>query len=259
MRPAAFAAVSFALHAFACGGSSTHHNANDAGPTGTGGSSSAGSGPTAGSGGLCPDPVSDYPDTPPFTPPADATSTFKVTFLNRCGTAVWPAWGSAGGLDNSVIDPQIWARLSPARTRPVVVYGGLRDVGFWARTACSFDANGAGSCLTGDCGGFACPTNTNVFPKNATVFALKQGFLGGYNLPMRVEGMACGQHECVADVGSCDGATAVKDACGATVACSDICSDAAPECCSGSGARCDAEEFDQDATTTGDLLITFCP
>jgi hypothetical protein len=76
---------------------------------------------------------------------------------------------------------------------------------------------------------------------------------------VRVEGIACGTHACADDVGDCDAASAVKDACGATIACSDICSDAAPECCSSSGARCYADQFEGDATTPRDLLITFCP
>ena len=255
VRPASLAAFSLALHAFACGGTSTHKNTGGA----DAGGGSAGASASGGTGGACPDPVSELPDTAPFTPPTGVLSTFQVTFVNRCVNTVWPAWGSAGGLDNSVIDTQLWSPLSPSRTRTVVVYGGVRDVGFWARTGCRFDESGAGACLTGDCSGFVCPTSTNFFPANATVFVLKQGFLGGYNVGVHVAGTACGNHECVADVGSCAAASAVKDTCGATVACSDICSDEAPECCSGSGARCDTDEFERDASSSGDLLITFCP
>lgn len=258
MRLAKLGALIIVFHALGCGGTSTHKS-SAAGGSGAFAGSSGSAGAEPGAGGACPVPMSDIPDTPPFTPPADAHSTFNVSFVNRCTTTVWPAWGSAGGLDNSAIDPQIWSPLAPSGTRTVVVYGGLRDVGFWARTACRFDESGAGACLTGDCGAFACRTDSNVFPGHATVFVLQQGFLGGYNVGLGVSGEACGEHECVADLGTCERPSAVEDSCGAIVACNDICSDTAAECCSGSGARCDAREFERDESLSGDLVITFCP
>jgi hypothetical protein len=258
VRIAPFAALSLVLHAVACGGTSTRKDPAAGAAGAVGGSAGADAGPS--DGGACPDPVSEVPDTAAFEPPPlGAFGSFQVTLSNRCTKTVWPAWGSAGGLDNSVIDTQVWFPLSPGSERTVTVYGGLRDLGFWGRTSCSFDQNGGGTCQTGDCSGFVCPTDVNGFPTNATVFVLKQGFLGGYNLGLRVAGTACGNHECIAHAGNCGAASAVKDACGTIVACSDICSDSTLECCSGSGSRCDSDEFGRDASSSGDLTITFCP
>ena len=136
----------------------------------------------------------EVPDAGAFQAPlAGSLGTYEVTLHNRCAQTVWPAWASMGGLDNTVVDTQLWLPMSPASDRAITVYGGLRDIEFWGRTGCSFDQAGSGACQTGDCGGFAC----NKDPLSTTVFVLKQGFVGGYNLGLRVEGPTCGEHECV--------------------------------------------------------------
>jgi hypothetical protein len=258
VRIASLVAHPLVLLTFACGGTSTHHSPGGAGTGDAGAPSGAGAGPIGGASDACPDPVSEVPASTPFEPPIAPSSTFQLTLRNRCAKTVWPAWSPAGGLDNSVIDTAVWLPLSPTESRTVVVYGGLRDLGFWGRTSCSFDQNGVGACETGDCGAFACPSGV-AFPKNATVFVLKQGFLGGYNVGLGVAGVSCGEHACFAEVSGCTAASAVKDACGATVACSDICNSSTPECCNGSGSRCDEGEFDHEAPQSDDLVVTFCP
>jgi hypothetical protein len=168
---------------------------------------------------------------------------------------VWPAFGPSGGLDESVIDSQLWLPMSPGSDRSVTVYGGVREIGFWARTGCSFDRDGNGACETGDCGSFVCPFVLNRFPATATVFELEGGFSSGYNVGLRVEGGSCGKHDCVADLGHCDDVSAVKNTCGRTIACSDICA-AASECCSRPG--CDSGGVAR-GDATDDLVVTFCP
>ena len=209
---------------------------------------------------MCPEPASSVPDLAPFVPPPlNALGSFQVTFQNRCVVTVWPAWGTSSGLDNTVVDTQIWFPMLPGTDRTVTVYGGLRDIGLWGRTACSFDQEGLGACQTGDCGGFKCPTRVGSFPASATVFDLMLGFFGGYNVGLQVDGMACGRHECVADLGTCGGASAVVDSCGGTVACRDACSEAAPECCRDARSACSEEQTDHDTEGTDDLVVTFCP
>ena len=256
MRATLFVAFPLALFAVGCGGTS---KTRDPGVAHAGGGA-RGVEADSGTGGACPEPESSVPDVAPFVPPPlNSLGSFNVTFQNRCVATVWPAWATSSGLDNTVIDTQIWFPMSPGSDRTVTVYGGLRDIALWGRTACSFDTEGLGACQTGDCGGFKCPTLVGSFPANATVFALQMGFLGGYNLAMRVAGVACGKHDCIADLGTCGAASAVLDRCGGTIACRDACSQAAPECCAEARSRCDKEQTDRDTEATDDLVVTFCP
>jgi hypothetical protein len=229
--------LSLLVVAFACGGVSKHHGGD-------------GAKPGIDAGGACPEPDSAIPELPPEAgTPADGLLSFQLTFRNRCGQTVWPAWAKSGGLENGVLDAELWLPLFAASERTVTVHGGVRELVFWGRTGCSFDETGSGGCLTGDCGGFICPTDVGRYPPSTTEYSLESGFLGGYNLGLRVEGSTCGEHECVADLGAC--ASGVKDACGTTVACSDVCPNS--PCCNES--RCS----DGDFRDGGDLVLTFCP
>jgi Thaumatin family len=230
----------------ACGGVATR----------AGGMSASAGGAGAAADGVCAEPASEVPDAGVFqAPPIGALGAYLVTFHNRCAQTVWPAWASSGGLDNSVIDTQLWLPMSPASDRTVTVYGGVREIEFWGRTGCSFDQAGRGACQTGECGGFVC----RQFPMNATIFELSQGFLGGYNVGLRIEGPTCGKHECVADIGTCSHAPAVQDRCGSAIACSDICGGSTAQCCSQPGSGCSSQPLSGDRPGTGDLVITFCP
>jgi len=180
-------------------------------------------------GGTGDQPPSDTPALPPFVPPQiGPLGAFQVAFHNRCAQTVWPAWGSTGGLDNSVIDPQLWLPMAPQSDRTVIVYGGVGEIGFWGRTGCRFDRAGIGVCETGECGGFICPIRINQFPANATAFLLEQGFLSGYNVALAAEGSICGKHEC-----------------------------SAPACDRGSG--CNFVQPPNNVPSYGDLDFTFCP
>jgi hypothetical protein len=221
---------------------------------------SAGGGAGSAAGGACAAPTSAVQNLPPFqAPPVGALGAFQVTFHNRCDEPVWPAWSASGGLDNSVIDTQLWLPLEPAGDRTVTVYGGVRQLGFWARTACSFDRDGVGICRTGDCGGIVCPVEVNRFPSSATVFLLNQGFLAGYNVAVRVEGATCDVHECDVNITTCSRESAVEDGCGHIIACSDICDGSTAACCRRTGSGCNANQPATDAGNAGDIVITFCP
>ena len=207
-----------------------------------------------GTGGECPKPASETPDTPPFEPPP--LPPFELTFRNRCSQIVWPAWRSAGGLDNTVVDPQIWLPLVTGSNRTVTAYGVVRDIAFWGRTGCSFDRQGNGACETGDCGGFICPTIGSFALGSATVFAVLSGFQDTYNVGLRVEGSTCGDHECVTHLRRCDDALSVRDACGNTIGCGYLCDSTAPSCCSSRAGGCSTPVGDTDSDG---LVITFCP
>ncbi|MEI9940517.1 MAG: thaumatin family protein [Pseudomonadota bacterium] len=242
------------LCVIACGGASTHEDPGNM-SAGAGGTSTAGMSAGAGSGGACEEPLSVVPDLPPFqAPPIDALGAYHVTLHNHCGQTVWPASAPSGGLENSVIDTQLWLPLLPANDRTITVYGGVREIGFWGRTGCSFDQAGNGTCETGECGGLLCPMAFG-FPPSATAFDLEGGFQGRYNVGLRVEGGSCGDHECTANLDDCDDASVLENACGKTIACSDICSDS-PTCCARPG--CDSGGVSH-GDSGDDLVVTFCP
>ena len=224
-----------------------------------GGMSTAGAGGSSTGGAPC-EPTSAVPETAAFqAPEVGPLGAYQVTFANHCGQTVWPAWGSSGGLDFSVIDTKLWLPLLPASERTVTVYGGVREIGFWGRTGCSFDQAGTGACQTGECGGFVCPIKINDFPHSATVFVLDRGFLGGYNVGLRATGSVCGDHACLANVDACSPMSSVSDACGRTIACNDLCASSPAECCSGFESSCTMGHLPSGVPDVGDLVITFCP
>jgi Thaumatin family len=260
VRVESVVAVPLVLLAMACGAVSTRTDAGGVSMGADAGMVSAdASGASADADGACAEPAFAVPDAGLFKAPAvGPLGTFQVTFHNRCAQTVWPAWGSSGGLDNSVIDTRLWLPMPPASDRAVTVFGGLREIGVWGRTGCSFDQGGSGTCQTGECGGFVCPIIVNAFPASTTVFVLERGFLGGFNVALRVEGATCGSHECVADVRTCSPALVVQDGCGRAIACSDICGGSA-QCCSRPGSGCSAGPSDGGPPGSGDLVVTFCP
>jgi len=240
----------------ACGGVSTHKEPGDSPPAGTGGAPVGAAGMSAGE---CAEPRWVVPElSSSQSPPNPTLSTFQITLRNQCSQTLWPAYGSSGGLDNSIIDSQLWLPLPATTERSVTVYGGVRELGFWGRSRCSFDRAGEGTCETGDCGGFVCPIRVNQFPESATVFILERGFLEGYNVPLRVEGTTCGSHECVAELSSCSRGPVVKDACGNAIGCRDLCSGSALQCCSKPGSGC-GSTGPSDGNGGDDLVVTFCP
>jgi hypothetical protein len=255
-------ALQVALLAVACGGESTR-GGSDGAHAGRGGvGASGGSGSTAANaGGACAEPASVVPDAVPFEPPLGrADVTYAVTFRNDCTQTLWPAWLPGGGLDNTEIDTELWLPIPPGNEHTVTAYGGVREIMFWGRTGCSFDREGRGACETGDCGGFMCRSDSPHSPVSATVYSLFGGFFQGYNVAMRVEGPACGDHECVANVGDCAEASVVMNDCGDAIACNDTCSGSTAPCCRSRNEGCDDLQYPNDiAGESADLVITFCP
>jgi hypothetical protein len=244
--------LTLVLLAMACGGESKRQDAGGA-SAGTGGAS-------AGAGGACTEPAVTVPELPPFTaPPVGQLDPSLLTFRNRCAETVWPAWDPGGGLDNTVVESEVWLPLHPdGGERTVTMYGTVHEIAFWGRTGCSFDQAGSGACRTGDCGGFDCSKRGYSSPANTTVFDIFGGFRDGYNLPLRVEGATCGSHECIADLDACSNAAVVRDGCGGAIACGDVCGKSNSECCTLGGTDCSDYE-DGNRRVYNDLTLTFCP
>ena len=211
-------------------------------------------------GGTCTEPPLTVPDVPPFELPPRHDQTYQVTFRNDCAQTVWPAWRPGGGLDNTSIESELWLPVPSGTERTVTAYGFVREIGFWGRTGCRFDRQGRGTCETGDCGRLDCSGSGYQLPESATGFSLFGGFSAGYNLPMSVNGQACGSHECAADLDTCSEASVVRNACGETIACTDTCSGSTPSCCRGENGGCDDLSYPNDSEGESlDLVITFCP
>ncbi len=245
MRGGTIVTLASCLFSLACGGVSRRNGASHESP-GTD------------AGGACAEPTSAVPDAGVFVPPPPGPlGTFQLTFRNHCAQTLWPAWGSSGGLDDSVIDTQLWLPLAPGSERAVMVYNSVGEIGFWGRTGCSFEEDGRGTCATGDCGGFVCPIRVGQFPPNATIFSLESGYLSGYNVGLLVEGATCGAHECVADLGTCSASSVIEDGCGRPIACSNICAGSSGECCAQQDSRCSPGS--DGRADSDDLVMTFCP
>uniref|UniRef100_A0ACD5VN43 Uncharacterized protein n=1 Tax=Avena sativa TaxID=4498 RepID=A0ACD5VN43_AVESA len=113
-------------------------------------------------------------------------ATSEATMLNitnRCSYTVWPAAVPIGG----------GMQLDSGKTWNLKLSGLTSRGRLWARTGCSFDRRGNGSCQTGDCGGvLACkgygrPPNTMaefiIGQFNSTDF-FDISFVNGFNVPM---------------------------------------------------------------------------
>nr|XP_051222490.1 PR5-like receptor kinase isoform X2 [Lolium perenne] len=107
-------------------------------------------------------------------------TTFYIT--NRCPYTIWPAAVPIGG--GMQLDPGKAWTLNTGETN---------STRLWARTGCSFDGNGTGTCQTGDCGGLlACkaygrPPNTIAEFRLGVVndqdyFDISN--IAGFNVPM---------------------------------------------------------------------------
>src|SRR5262249_38523139 len=61
----------------------------------------------------CPEPASAEPDPGSLVLEQGPYDTSQVTLHNQCEETIWPAWTRTGGLDGTVLDPSLWAPLSP--------------------------------------------------------------------------------------------------------------------------------------------------
>nr|XP_051222491.1 G-type lectin S-receptor-like serine/threonine-protein kinase SD2-5 isoform X1 [Lolium perenne] len=113
---------------------------------------------------------------------ADSDSvTLNIT--NQCSYTVWPAALPMGG----------GMRLDPGKTWTLNIPTDPFRGHVWARTGCSFDHQGNGSCKTGDCRGLLNCTSDGTPPFTAADFSLNQydnnsffdiSLYQGFNVPM---------------------------------------------------------------------------
>ncbi|CAL9773814.1 unnamed protein product, partial [Musa acuminata subsp. burmannicoides] len=107
-------------------------------------------------------------------------ATFDI--VNQCSFTVWAAAVPGGG-----------RQLDPSQTWSINVNPGTTGGRVWARTDCSFDGSGSGSCQTGDCGGLLECQGYGTPPNTLAEFALNQfqnmdfidiSLVDGFNVPM---------------------------------------------------------------------------
>ncbi|CAL9042890.1 unnamed protein product [Musa banksii] len=195
--------------------------------------------------------------------------TFEI--VNGCPFTVWPAAVPGGG-----------RQLDQGQTWSLDVNPGTTGGRIWARTGCSFDGSGSGSCQTGDCGGLLKCEAYGSPPNTLAEFTLNQfsnldffdvSLVDGFNVPM--EFGSCRAIRCSADInGQCPAELRTPGGCNnpCTVFKTD------EYCCtSGSCGPTNYSEFfksncpdaysypKDDATSTfacpggGDYKVIFCP
>ncbi|RWW70457.1 hypothetical protein BHE74_00021861 [Ensete ventricosum] len=201
--------------------------------------------------------------------PLSRAASFEI--LNGCPYTVWPAAIPGGGLQ--LEQGQTWVIDVP--------YGTTGRI--WARTGCSFDGSGSGSCQTGDCGGVLACEAYGSPPNTLAEFAVNQvnnldiSLVDGFNVPMEFSPISgnCSAIRCSADInGQCP--TVLKAPGGCNNPCTVFKTD--EYCCnSGSCGSTDYSKFfksncpdaysypKDDATSTftcpsgGDYKVIFCP
>ena len=135
--------------------------------------------------------------------------------VNRLDQTIWPAiaadpkhpisatgWVLAPGKSLSILIPDHW------------------DVRLWARTGCSFNASGVGSCVTSGCGKFQCGSTWGEFPSTLAEFNLNAwngmdfydvSLVEGNNLPMWVNSYSTKSQDKI-DANGCSAAGCTHDA-----------------------------------------------
>jgi hypothetical protein len=137
------------------------------------------------------------------------------TISNYCPHPIWP--GTLAGAGTSQLSTTGF-KLEPGQTAQLAAPAGWSGR-IWARTGCVFDAEGAGVCQTGDCGGRVECRGSGATPP-ATLFEVTLGqgggqldfydvsLVDGYNLPVvaipRARQGACNATGCMADLNRCE-------------------------------------------------------
>lgn len=140
---------------------------------------------------------------------ASAQSHWKTLYLvNKCTTPVWPGLASNAGYP---VVGKGGLFLPPGQKAKVVAPWSWQGR-VWARTGCSFDTSGNGTCLTGDCAGkLECDGAIGKPPATLAQFTLQPNgrpcfydvsLVDGFNVPISVSasGKDCGTAGCAADV-----------------------------------------------------------
>ncbi|KAJ4832484.1 hypothetical protein Tsubulata_000028 [Turnera subulata] len=134
----------------------------------------------------------------------------SFTITNNCPFTIWP--GTLAGASSPQLSTTGF-RLDASQSVHIPTVPGWSGR-IWARTGCTFDASGVGSCLTGDCGG-KLECNGNGASPPASLFEITLGtgvnkdfydvsIVDGYNLPMVASPIgvngACNATGCVSDI-----------------------------------------------------------
>ncbi|CAK9154898.1 unnamed protein product [Ilex paraguariensis] len=112
------------------------------------------------------------------------------TLQNRCEGIIWPGILANGGI------PQLangGLQLKPHESVDINAPTGWSGR-FWARSECSFDQSGRGSCTTGDCGGILqCDGAGGAPPASLAEFTLDSpldfydiSLVDGFNMPVSI-------------------------------------------------------------------------
>ncbi|KAM1818063.1 hypothetical protein ACFX11_002279 [Malus domestica] len=124
----------------------------------------------------------------PFFISLSYSATFTIT--NNCPETIWPGTLAASGTPQL---PTTGFRLDPGQSVKLPSTPGWSGR-IWARTGCTFDELGAGTCQTGDCGGrLECGGSGATPPASLFEITLGNGngldfydvsIVDGYNLPL---------------------------------------------------------------------------
>ncbi|KAL6656273.1 hypothetical protein ACP70R_007099 [Stipagrostis hirtigluma subsp. patula] len=187
-----------------------------------------------------------------LTPMLQVSMAMTFTISNYCPHPIWP--GTLAGSGTSQLSTTGF-RLEPGQTVQLAAPVGWSGR-IWARTGCVFDADGAGVCQTGDCGGQMECRGAGATPP-ATLFEVTLGkgagedfydvsLVDGYNLPVvaipRSPQGACNATGCMADLNrSCPRELQVECG-GGAIACRSACEAFGQDryCCSGAYGTPDA-------------------
>lgn len=160
-------------------------------------------------------------------------------FRNNCNQTIW-----VGALNNPGRTLPVqggWA-LAPAQQYTIDVSDTWAGR-FWGRTGCTFDSNGNGACVSGDCGSkLACAGAGGAPPATLMEFTLSGAsgldfydvsLVDGYNLPVKIaafgtaqsgDPLSCGTISCVQDLNKiCPLELQQHDANGNVVGCMSAC------------------------------------
>jgi hypothetical protein len=201
------------------------------------------------------------------------TRQFVIT--NNCAETVWVAGagnpipvfnGSSGGLE-------LPAGATVTTSLPTPWVGGR----FWGRRQCTFDANGKGSCETGDCGGLQCQ-HAGAGNTSLAEFTLSGSATGadnydisvvdGFDFPLSVQlndpnPAHAINAACQVDLrSSCPAGQQMLNSAGQVVGCKSLCSQfgTANYCCAGPYASPQAcNNVNWDTNYRGAVLKQSCP
>ncbi|XP_042008719.1 protein P21-like [Salvia splendens] len=113
------------------------------------------------------------------------SSAIRFDIQNNCSYTLWPAVLPYGG----------GRHLDSGQTWTLDFADGPRLARIWARTNCSFDSSGRGSCLTGDCAGQLNCTSYGTPPLSKAEYGLNNfahmdyydiSLIDGFNVPLEM-------------------------------------------------------------------------